>query len=77
MKETWESCESLTTAVGNLEVFMTKKREGLYDKFSKHLTVMFARWIRKSALREPQMLHKMNTGTFTMPSEECGWTNIL
>lgn len=61
MKETWESCESLTTAVGNLEVLMMKKMEGLYDKFSKHLTVMFARWIRKRALREPQMLYKMIT----------------
>lgn len=48
-----------------------KKREGLYDKFWKHLTVMCARWVRKSALGEPQLLHKMITGTFTMPSEEC------
>lgn len=72
MKETWESCESLTMEVGNLEVFMTKKkREGLYDKFWKHLTIMCARWVRKSALGEPQLLHKMITGTFTMPSEEC------
>lgn len=53
-----------------------KKMEGLYDKFSKHLTVMFARWIRKSALREPQMLYKMIMWTFTELSEECGWTNI-
>lgn len=59
MKETWESCESLTTAVGNLELLMVKKMEGLYDKFSVHLTVMFARWVRKSALKEPQMLYKM------------------
>lgn len=67
MKETWESCESLTIEVGNLEVFMMKKkREG----FWKHLTVMCARWVRKSALEEPQLLHKMITGTFTMLSEE-------
>ena len=26
MKETWESCESLTIEVGNLEVFMMKKK---------------------------------------------------
>lgn len=61
MIETWESCELLTIAVGNLEVLVMKKMEGLYDKFLKHLTVMFARWIRKSALREPQMLYKMIT----------------
>lgn len=59
LKETWGSCESLTTAMGNLEVLVMKKMEGLYDKFSKNLTVMFARWIRKSALRESQMLYKM------------------
>lgn len=59
MKETWESCESLTTAVGNLKVLMMNKMEGLYDKFSMHLTVWFARWTRKSALRELQMFYKM------------------
>ena len=26
MKEIWESCESLTIEVGNLEVFMMKKK---------------------------------------------------
>lgn len=72
MRETWESCESLTTAVGNLEVLMMKKMEGLYDKFSMHLTVMFTRWTRKSALREPQTLYKMVMWGFTMLSEECG-----
>lgn len=32
---------------------------------------MCARWVRKSTLGQPQLLHKMITGTFTMPSEEC------
>lgn len=52
-------------------VYDEKKREGLYDKFWKHLTVMCARWVTKSALGQPQLLHKMITGTFTMPSEVC------
>lgn len=33
MIETWESCESLTTAVGNLEVFVMKKWKGYMINF--------------------------------------------
>lgn len=53
-----------------------EKREGLYDKFLKHLTVMFARWIRKSAWREPQMLYKMITQT-SQPSLRSGAGQIF
>lgn len=77
MKETWESCESLTTAVGNLKVLMMNKMEGLYDKFSMHLTVWFARWTRKSALRKLQMFYKMVMWAFTTFSEGCGGADIL
>jgi hypothetical protein len=33
MKETQESCDPLATGVGDLEVLMVKKMDGLYDKF--------------------------------------------